>query len=387
MYKVKTLNNISPNGLERLPESLYEVSTEGENPDVILLRSFKMHDMDMPSNLKAVGRAGAGVNNIPVDKLSALGVPVFNAPGANANAVKELVISGMLLACRNICQAWAYTQALEGDDAELSTLVEKGKKEYAGYELPGRTLGVIGLGAIGVKVANAALALGMRVVGYDPTITVRRAWELSAEVEQANSVEHLASQADFITVHVPLLDATKNLVNSELLQKCKSNAVLMNFARGGIVDDNAACEALESGKLHAYVTDFPTNQLKGHPKVIALPHLGASTQEAEENCALMVVDQVRDFLEHGTIRNSVNYPEAHLPRTEGIRICVVNKNVPNMVGQISTLLAQQDLNIIDMLNKSRGDYAYTIVDIDAHISEDTINDMKAIDGVLSVRVI
>ncbi len=387
MYKVKMLNNISPNGLERLPESLYEISTECEEPDVVLLRSFKMHDMAVPPSLIAVGRAGAGVNNIPVEKLSSLGVPVFNAPGANANAVKELVISGMLLACRNICQAWSYTQALEGDDDELNVLVEKGKKEYAGFELPGRTLGVIGLGAIGVRVANAAKALGMRVVGYDPTITVKRAWELSAAVEQANSVEHLASQSDFITVHVPLLDATKHLVNAELIQKCKNNAVLMNFARGGIVDDNAACEALDSGKLHAYVTDFPTNQLKNHPKVIALPHLGASTQEAEENCAVMVVDQVRDFIEHGTIRNSVNYPEAYLPRTKGVRICIVNKNVPNMVGQISTLLAKQDLNIIDMLNKSRGEYAYTILDVDAHLAEGTINAMKAIDGVLAVRVI
>lgn len=387
MYKVLTLNNISVKGLEKLPRDGYEVASEISNPDAIMLRSFKMHDMELPASLKAVGRAGAGVNNIPVDKMSELGVPVFNAPGANANAVKELVISGMLLAARNICQAWDYTRNLEGTDEQIGKDVEAGKKKFVGFELPGRTLGVIGLGAIGVQVANAAADLGMKVVGFDPQITVRSAWQLSANVEQALSSEDLLSKCDFVTFHVPLIDATKNMINRERLQCMKDGVVIMNFARGGIVDDSAVLEGLENGKVHAYVCDFPTNQIKQHPKVISLPHLGASTGEAEENCAVMVAEELRDYLENGNIKNSVNFPEMIMPRTDGARLAVVNSNVPNMVGQISSALAEANLNIIDMLNRSRGDLAYNLVDVDGEIPDSLITNLTKIDGVRAVRAL
>jgi D-3-phosphoglycerate dehydrogenase len=330
MYKILTLNNIAVCGLERLPRDRYEVASEIAHPDAILLRSFKMHDMDIPATLKAVGRAGAGVNNIPVDKLSALGIPVFNAPGANANAVKELVLAGMLLAARNICQAWDFSRNQQGDDATINKAVEAGKKNFVGVELPGRTLGVIGLGAIGVKVCNAALALGMKVIGYDPDITVQRAWQLSSEVQQANSVDDLLNRVDFVTFHVPLIDATRSMINADRLKSMKKGVVLLNFARNGIIDDEAVLAAIESGKVYAYVCDFPSNLLKNHPRVITLPHLGASTVEAEDNCAIMVADQVRDFLENGNVLNSVNFPEVNMPRTEGFRLAVVNANVPNM---------------------------------------------------------
>jgi D-3-phosphoglycerate dehydrogenase len=386
MYKILTLNNISVAGLERLPREQYEIASEIQHPDAILLRSFKMHDMEIPSTLKAVGRAGAGVNNIPVDKMSAAGIPVFNAPGANANAVKELVITGMLLACRNICQAWDFARELEGDDAEINKQVEAGKKNFGGFELPGRTLGVIGLGAIGRQVANAAVALGMKVIGYDPGITVEGAWALSANVKKAVSVDELLSQVDFVTFHVPLIDATKNMINAERLKSMKDNVVILNFARGGIVDDAAVCEAIKAGKVYAYVCDFPSNLLKKHERVITLPHLGASTVEAEDNCAIMVAEQVRDYLENGNITNSVNFPEVHMPRTEGVRLAVVNSNVPNMVGQITTALATGGLNIVDMINKSRADLAYTMVDVDQDISEGVLDAVRAIDGVLAVRV-
>ena len=386
MYKILTLNNISVAGLERLPREQYEIASEIQHPDAILLRSFKMHDMEIPSTLKAVGRAGAGVNNIPVDKMSAAGIPVFNAPGANANAVKELVITGMLLACRNICQAWDFARELEGDDAEINKQVEAGKKNFGGFELPGRTLGVIGLGAIGRQVANAAVALGMKVIGYDPGITVEGAWALSANVKKAVSVDELLSQVDFVTFHVPLIDATKNMINAERLKSMKDNVVILNFARGGIVDDAAVCEAIKAGKVYAYVCDFPSNLLKKHERVITLPHLGASTVEAEDNCAIMVAEQVRDYLENGNITNSVNFPEVHMPRTEGVRLAVVNSNVPNMVGQITTALATGGLSIVDMINKSRADLAYTMVDVDQDISEGVLDAVRAIDGVLAVRV-
>lgn len=387
MYKILTLNNISVAGLERLPRDNYEIASEIQHPDAILLRSFKMHDMEIPATLKAVGRAGAGVNNIPVDKMSQRGIPVFNAPGANANAVKELVLAGMLLACRNICQAWDYTNKLEGDDAELHKLVEAGKKKYAGFELPGRTLGVIGLGAIGIRVANAALSLGMKVIGYDPQITVRSAWQLEADVEQAHSVDDLVSRCDFITFHVPLVEGTRNMLNAERIAMMKQGAVVLNFARDGIVDDEAVCTALAQDKLYAYVTDFPSNTLKGRERVIALPHLGASTQEAEDNCAVMVAEQVRDFLENGNIVNSVNFPEVVMPYSEGTRLAVANSNVPNMVGQISTAVADAGLNIIDLLNKSRGEVAYTLADVEGEIPASVIERIKSIQGVLSVRVL
>ena len=387
MHKVLTLNNISVAGLERMPREDYEIASEIQHPDAILLRSYKMHDMEIPGSLKAVGRAGAGVNNIPLDKMNQLGIPVFNAPGANANAVKELVIAGMLLACRNICQAWDFAINLEGEDAEITRQVESGKKNFVGYELPGRTLGVIGLGAIGVEVANAALALGMNVIGYDPEITVQRAWQLSSEAKQANSVDDLLANVDFVSFHVPLIDATRNLINEERLKKMKDRVVILNFARNGIVNDEAMCAALDSGKAYAYVCDFPSNLLKGHSRVITLPHLGASTQEAEDNCAIMVADQICDYMENGNVKNSVNFPEVKLTRSDGFRLTVVNANVPNMLGQISTELANAGLNIVDMLNKSRGELAYTVVDLEKEVPESTVEGLKAIDGVLSVRVL
>jgi D-3-phosphoglycerate dehydrogenase len=388
MYKILTLNNISAAGLDRLPHDNYEVASEFQHPDAILLRSFKMHDMEIPETLKAVGRAGAGVNNIPVDKMSEKGVVVFNAPGANSNAVKELVIAGMLMACRNIAQAWDFARNLEGSDEEIGKATEAGKKNYGGFELPGRTLGVVGLGAIGVRIANAAVALGMNVIGFDPGITVKGAWQLDAAVKQATSVDELLNNADFITFHVPLIDATKNLINADRLKNMKDNVVVLNFARGGIVDDEAMVAALDSGKAYAYVCDFPTNLLKKHPRTITLPHLGASTREAEENCAIMVADQVKEYLENGNITNSVNFPEVIMPRAEGShRITIANANVPNMLGQISTDLANAGLNIIDMLNKSRGELAYTVVDVDQAVPQNIVDEIAAIDGVLNVRAI
>lgn len=387
MFKIKTLNNISSNGLDLFTKGAYEVGDEIENPDAYILRSFKMHDMDIPDNVKAVGRAGAGVNNIPVEKFSHLGVPVFNAPGANANAVKELVIAGLLLASRNICQAWEYTKNLEGTDAEINKAVEAGKKKYAGFELPGRTLGVIGLGAIGRYVADAALDLGMNVIGFDPGITIEGAWKLSASVRKAVTVEELLREVDYVTFHVPLIDATKNMINADRLKIMKDGAVILNFARNGIIDDEAVCAAIKSGKIYSYICDFPSNLLKDHERVITLPHLGASTEEAEDNCAVMVANQLKDYLENGNIRNSVNFPDVNMPRETEYRIIVANSNVPNMVGQVSTILADGGLNIHDMVNKSRDQLAFTIVDVDSKLSEDTCKQLKAIEGVLSVRIV
>jgi D-3-phosphoglycerate dehydrogenase len=385
MYKILTLNNISVAGLDRLPRDKYEIASEVAHPDAILLRSYKMHDMEIPATVKAIGRAGAGVNNIPVPKMTEKGIPVFNAPGANANAVKELVLAGALMAARNIGQAWRFATGLEGDDAAISKNVESGKKNFVGFELPGRTMGVIGLGAIGVKVANACRALGMKVIGYDPTITVQSAWKLASDVQQALSVDDLLSKADFVTFHVPLNDATSNMINAERIKLMKKGAVLLNFARNGIIDDEAAVAALDSGQLYAYVCDFPSNLLKDHPRVIALPHLGASTREAEENCAIMVADQVSDYLENGNITNSVNFPQINLPRNGGHRIVVVNSNVPNMVGQISSDLGKGGLNILDMLNKSRQDIAITLLDVDKDPEQEILERIAGIQGVLSVR--
>lgn len=387
MYKVLTLNNISVAGLERLPRDKYEIASEIGHPDAILVRSFKMHDMEIPETLKAVGRAGAGVNNIPVDKMSEQGIVVFNAPGANANAVKELVIAGMLMACRNIGPAWDFARSLQGDDAEINKAVEAGKKNFSGFELPGRTLGVVGLGAIGRNVANAALQLGMRVVGYDPGITVEGAWQLSSDVENAGSMEELVAKVDFITFHVPLVDATRHMINAERLKLMRDGVVILNFARNGIIDDEAVSTAIKSGKVYAYVCDFPSNMLKNHEKVVTLPHLGASTIEAEENCAIMVAEQVRDYLEHGNVRNSVNFPAVYMERTEGQRVAIVNRNEPNMVGQISSALAKQGLNIVDMINKSRGNLAYTLIDIEGAVDESLRNELSTINGVLNVRLI
>lgn len=387
MYKVLTLNNISSIGLEHLPREHYEIASEIVNPDAILVRSFNMHEVQMAPTLKAVARAGAGVNNIPVPKFTGIGIPVFNTPGANANAVKELVITGMLLASRNICQSWDYTRKLKGTESEIHAEVEKNKKQFVGYEIAGRTLGIIGLGAIGVKVANAALGLGMNVIGYDPLITVQRAWELSSLVQQAHNIDELLTRSDFITFHVPLSNETRHMINSSRIQLLKKNATLLNFAREGIIEEEALIQALNENKLRAYVSDFPNPQLLNQSRVISLPHLGASTHEAEENCAIMAVQQLRDYLENGNIRNSVNFPEVIMPRTAGQRLAIANANIPNMVGQISTSLAKANLNIIDLLNKSRGDIAYTLIDINQSIPSETLQEIKNIKGVLAVRVL
>jgi D-3-phosphoglycerate dehydrogenase len=385
MYKVLTLNNISAEGLKRLPSSNYEIGSDLDAPDAIMLRSFNMHDSEIQDSVLAVARAGAGVNNIPIDAYAARGIPVFNAPGANANAVKELVIAGMLLTARNLCPAWQYVKELEGDGPELNRLVEAGKKQFVGYELPSRTLGVLGLGAIGVQVANTALSLGMSVIGYDPQMTVQRAWELSSGVKQARSLEELARRSDMLTMHVPLVEGTKNLINADRIGRMPDGSVILNFSRGGIVDSAAVLAAFDSGKLSAYVCDFPSQDLMGHDKVIALPHLGASTHEAETNCAVMVAENMREYLENGNIRHSVNFPEADIPRTDACRLTISNANVPNMVGQISTLLADAGLNIEDLLNKSRNEVAYTIVDLDGDVTTETLEKIKAVDGVLKVR--
>ena len=387
-YRILTLNNISARGLERLPRDRYEIASDLEQPDAVLVRSADMHSTPIVPSVRAVGRAGAGVNNIPVAELSKRGIPVFNSPGANANAVKELVLASLFLAARNICSAWSFSRSLSGDDHAIDEAVEKGKKKFVGFELPGRTLGVVGLGAIGVEVANSALALGMKVLGYDPQITVQRAWQLSSSVEQALSLDDLFARADAITVHVPLNDHTRKLVNDARLKLMKKSGIILNFARAAIVDDAAIVTALDAGRLHSYVCDFPNNALKDHPKVVTLPHLGASTGEAEENCAVMVADQLRDFLENGNIRNSVNYPESVMPRAGNTtRIVIANSNVPNMVGQISTCLATARINIADLLNKSRGEYAYTLIDTDGTVGEEILRQIRSIDGVLSARIV
>jgi D-3-phosphoglycerate dehydrogenase / 2-oxoglutarate reductase len=387
-FRILTLNRISPRGLARLPRERYEIGADIAHPDAILVRSADMHGSPVAPGVRAIGRAGVGVNNIPVADMSRRGIPVFNSPGANANAVKELVLAGLFLAARNIGPAWLFARSLGGDDEAIEAAVEQGKKKFVGFELPGRTLGVVGLGAIGVEVANSALALGMRVLGYDPQITVQRAWQLASSVEQAVSLEDLFARADAVTVHVPLNGQTTKLVNAARLALMKKEGTILNFARAAIVDEEAVLAALDAGRLHAYVCDFPRRSLKDHPKVMTLPHLGASTGEAEDNCAIMVADQVRDFLENGNIKNSVNYPEAVLPRVANTtRLAVANLNVPNMVGQISTCLAAPGINIADLLNKSRGEYAYTLIDADGTVSEDLLEKIRAIDGVLSARIL
>jgi D-3-phosphoglycerate dehydrogenase / 2-oxoglutarate reductase len=387
-YRILTLNNISPKGLARLPRERYQVGADVTEPDAILVRSADMHGVALAPSVRAVARAGAGVNNIPVSELGQRGIPVFNTPGANANAVKELVLAGLFLAARNLLPAWLFARSLSGDDEAIDAAVEKGKKAFVGFELPGRTLGVVGLGAIGVEVANSAHALGMKVLGYDPQITVQRAWQLSANVEQALSLEDLFARADAVSVHVPLNDYTRGLVNAARLALMKSDATILNFARAAIVDTAAVLAALDAARLHAYVCDFPQHALKDHPKVVTLPHLGASTGEAEENCAIMAAEQIRDFLENGNIRNSVNYPEAVLPRMPNTtRIAIANSNVPNMVGQISTSLAGQKINIADLLNKSRAEVAYTLIDVDGEVSTALLAAIRRIDGVLSARIV
>ncbi len=382
--KVLTLNAISARGLARLPQS-YIVGGDVAEPDAILVRSANMHEMEIPASVRGIARAGAGTNNIPVKKLSERGVPVFNAPGANANAVKELVIAGMLMGARNLIPAVKFVEGLSGTDEEMHKATEAGKKNFAGMELPGRTLGVIGLGAIGSYIAEAAIGLGMKVVGFDPAITVDAAWRLPSQVKKAENVEDVLRLADFVSLHVPLLDSTRNLINAQRIGVMRPGSVLLNFAREGVVDNAAVIEALNANKLCAYICDFPANALKGHAKVVALPHLGASTEEAEENCAVMVAEQLADYLEHGNVLNSVNFPNVSMARESVFRVAIANANVPNMVGQISSLLAAANLNIHNMLNKSKGDIAYTLVDVDSVVSDTVLAQLSAISGVLSVR--
>lgn len=387
-FRIRTLNAISPAGLSRLPGDRYQVGHDVAEPDALLVRSASLHTEPIPASVLAVARAGAGTNNIPVAELSTRGIPVFNTPGANANAVKELVVAGIFLAARNIVDAAAFAHRLEGDHATMDKLVEAGKKAFVGFELPGRTLGVIGLGSIGVEVANVAVSLGMRVLGYDPKITVEHAWALSSQVEHVTSLEQVLTRSDIITVHVPLVNGTRGLIGAEQFRAMKTSAVLINFARGAIVDEPALIEALETGQLRGYVCDFPTPLLNKRPRVVTLPHLGASTREAEENCAIMAAEELRAYLEDGTIRNSVNFPNAHLPRAEGRRrLAIANANVPNMVGQISTMVGEAGLNIADLVNSSRGELAYTLVDVDGEIPAALVDRLRAVPGVLHARVL
>ena len=385
ILRILTLNNIAAVGLKRLPADKYEVGNKVKNPDAILVRSQDMHEMEIAPRVRAIARAGAGTNNIPVKQMSTRGVPVFNAPGANANAVKELVIAGMLLAARNLLPATHFVSGLSGDDETINRLVEDGKKQFSGIELPKHTLGVIGLGKVGSLVADAAIKLGMDVLGYDPHITVDAAWSLPSQVRKANSVEEVLKAADFVTLHVPLLAATRGLISRERIALFKKGAILLNFSRDGIVDNDAVLEGFAAKRLNYYVCDFPAQKLVGHPGVIALPHLGASTGEAEDNCAVMVVDQLREYLEHGNVQNAVNFPDATMPREAPFRVGIANANVPNMLGQISTTMAEAGLNIHNMLNKSKGEMAYTLVDVDSEVPPQVIERIAAIKGVLVAR--
>jgi D-3-phosphoglycerate dehydrogenase len=383
--RILTLNSISPVGLKRLPAERYSVGTHVQSPDAILVRSQDMHAMEIGQSVKAIGRAGAGTNNIPVAAMNKRGVPVFNAPGANANAVKELVLAGMLMAARNLVPAIRFVDVLSGADEEINKAAEEGKKHYTGVELPHHLLGIVGLGKIGSLVADAAIKLGMNVHGYDPEITVDAAWSLPSQVKKAHSIEEVMRNSDFVTIHVPLLDETRNLIDAKRIGLMKHGAVLLNFSREGIVDNNAVLQALDAKRLKAYVCDFPSGSFRGHSGVVALPHLGASTREAEDNCAVMVVEQVRDYLENGNVRNAVNFPDVTMVRESPYRLGIANANVPNMVGQISTAVAQAGLNIHNMLNKSKKDMAYTLVDVDSPVPPKVIDRIAAIEGVLAVR--
>jgi len=388
MFSVSTFNNIASRGLDLFPDHRYRVDNETSAPDAVLLRSFNLHDWPIPDSLKAVARAGAGVNNVPVDAMSARGIPVFNAPGANANAVKELVLAGMLMVSRNLGLAVEFVRGIDGDEQAFHQQVEQAKKQFVGYELHGLTLGVVGLGAIGVQVANMAADLGMNVLGYDPELTVASALRLSSRITQEPSMDHLVTKADFLTFHIPLNDATRHMLNANRILQLPPGAVVLNFSRQGIVDEKALLHALDQDRVHGYVTDFPAPWLNDHKRIIALPHLGASTRQAEENCAMMVVRQLIDFLEHGNVTNSVNFPEAVMPRAEeGFRLAIANANVPNMVGQISGVLADTGLNIIDMLNKSKGQLAYTLIDVAGETDHRIVDRILDIQGVLSVRLI
>ncbi|MGD9931454.1 MAG: phosphoglycerate dehydrogenase [Mangrovibacterium sp.] len=388
MFKIQTLNKIDPVGLKKFPLDQYEIASEFQNPDAIIVRSQSMHDMELPKSLKAIARAGAGVNNIPIDKCTEKGIVVFNTPGANAHAVKELALAGLLLSSRGIAQSIEWAKTLVGKGDEVPALVEAGKKNFGGNEIRGKTLAVIGLGAIGVLIANAAQALGMDVIGYDPYISVKQAWKLSRNVKRAEGIEVLLSQADYVTINIPQTAETKGYINKDKIKMMKPGVRIMNFARGGLVNSTDMKEALESGKVGSYVTDFPDEETLKMKNVIAIPHLGASTEESETNCAVMAVDQVRDYLEKGNIVNSVNFPEAEMERNGGPRLVIANKNVPKMVSQISSLLASEELNIANMLNKNKADIAYNIIDIDGPVpSNELAEKLLAIEGVIMVRIL
>lgn len=388
MFKIQTLNKIDNEGLKLFPSTKYEISDNGSAPDAILVRSAAMHQMEMPSSLKVIARAGAGVNNIPIDKCTEKGIVVFNTPGANANAVKELVIAGLLLSSRDIAPSIEWAKTLIGKGDEVPALIEAGKKNYAGTEIKGKTLAIIGLGAIGVLIANAAQALGMQVVGFDPYISVKQAWRLSRNVKSADSIESLLSVADYISINIPQTADTKGYINKEKIEMMKDGVKILNFARGGLVNDADIKEALESGKISRYVTDFPDEEVLKMKNVIAIPHLGASTEESETNCAMMAVDQVREFLEKGNIVNSVNFPNAEMERHDGARIIIANRNIPNMVSQITSKLASEGINIANMLNKNKADIAYNIIDIDSKTPDSSlVEKLCAIEGVLMARII
>ncbi len=388
MFNILTYNNISPIGLSRFPSEQYKVAADVAEPDAIMLRSFKLHGMEIPESVKAVGRAGAGVNNIPVAEYTKRGIPVFNAPGANSNAVAELAIAGMLLASRHIPAALSYVSGLTGDEESMNADVEKHKINFAGFEIAGKTLGVLGLGAIGVKVVNSAAALGLNTIGFDPFISLQNAWKLNSLTVPAANIDDVVSQSDFISLHIPLNEKTKNLFSKEHIARIKKGATLLNFSRAGVVDEAAIVEALNAGDLHFYVCDFPSPALINHPRAIALPHLGASTEEAEENCAVMVADQIRDFLEQGIIRNSVNFPEVVIPLTEDcVRITITNQNIPGVVGHVSSVLGDAGINIVDLTNKSHADVAYTLIDVSGDVPAEIVAKLAAVEGVLSVRII
>lgn len=386
MYQIRTYNTISVKGLNRFPREAYEVASELPHPDAFLIRSQKLHEMEFPESLMAIGRAGAGVNNVPLDRCSEQGIVVFNAPGANANAVKELVLAGMLIGSRGIYEGMRYIEDLEPQDG-LDPLLEKEKKRFAGTELVGKTLGVVGLGNIGSLVANMGLSLGMKVIGYDPAISVEAAWRLSSDVEKMDNITSLFGRADYISLHLPVLDSTRGLVNDSLLAGVKPSLVLLNFARGEIVDNAAIVRALDEGRIHRYLTDFPANETLGHQKIMQMPHIGASTGEAEENCAVMVADQLMDFLENGNINNSVNFPNIALPRTTPVRLTISNHNVPKVLNQITAIIADHDINIVDMLNKSREDVAYNIIDLEVCPDPVSLDALRSIEEVINLRVI
>ena len=387
--KVLTLNQISVKGLERLPRDCYEIASEFSQPDAILLRSHQLKPEDIADSVLAIGRAGAGVNNIPVAECTRRGIPVFNSPGANANAVKELVATAMLLGSRGIVEGIRYVDTLAGmtDKAEMHRTLEAQKKQFKGNELVGKTLGVVGLGAIGSMVAEMALTMGMEVVGYDPALSVEAAWRLSSKVRKADTLSALFARCDYITLHLPVLDSTRGLVNAELLGAVRAGACLLNFARQEIVNEDDLVKALDAGKLRKYIADFPSPALIGRADVILMPHIGASTDEAEDNCAIMAAEQLRDFLENGNIRNSVNFPTLELERVRGCRLSVSNENVPRILGSVLAILADENINVIDMLNKTRAEVAYNLIDIDTHVSDEVLAKMRGLDGVINVRLI